>query len=59
LLESENVQYRTFPAVKIGLLAVDNRAKGLGTVLMHWVFRYVAGELSPLLAACRASKGRR
>jgi len=50
LLESENVQYRTFPAVKIGLLAVDNRAKGLGTVLMHWVFRYVAGELSPLLA---------
>jgi hypothetical protein len=30
LLENEGVQYRTFPAVKIGLLAADYRAKGAG-----------------------------
>lgn len=51
LLEGEDVRYRTFPAVKIGLLAVDGRAKGLGTELMRWAFRYVASELCPRLGA--------
>ena len=51
LLEGEDVRYRTFPAVKIGLLAVDGRAKGLGTELMRWAFRYTASELCPRLGA--------
>ena len=49
LLAAESVKYRTFPAVKIGLLAVDERAKGLGTALVQWAFRYVAAELCPRL----------
>lgn len=49
LLTAESVKYRTFPAVKIGLLAVDERAKGLGTALVQWAFRYVAGEVCPRL----------
>ena len=48
-LTAEGVKYRTFPAVKIGLLAVDERAKGLGTAFVQWAFRYVAGELCPRL----------
>ena len=51
LLSAESVKYRTFPAVKIGLLAVDERAKGLGTALVRWAFRYVAGEVCPRLGA--------
>jgi GNAT superfamily N-acetyltransferase len=51
LLEGENVRYRTFPAVKVGLLAADRRAKGLGTALMRWAFRYAASELCPRLGA--------
>jgi hypothetical protein len=35
LLIQEGVKYRTFPAVKIGLLAVDRRTKGLGVRLME------------------------
>lgn len=50
LLESENVRYRSFPAVKIGLLAVDGRARGLGTALVKWAFRYTATELCPRIA---------
>ena len=49
LLAGESVKYRTFPAVKIGLLAVDERSKGLGTALVQWAFRYVASELCPRL----------
>ena len=51
LLAGEDVRYRTFPAVKIGLLAVDRRAKGLGTALVRWAFRYTASELCPRLGA--------
>jgi GNAT superfamily N-acetyltransferase len=51
LLEAEDVRYRTFPAVKIGLLAVDRRAKGLGTALVRWAFRYTTTELCPCLGA--------
>ena len=36
LLAEEGVQYRTFPAVKIGLLAADQRAKGAGRRLVEW-----------------------
>lgn len=49
LLESEGVRYRTFPAVKIGLLAADQRAKGAGTALMRWAFLYTITELCPRL----------
>jgi GNAT superfamily N-acetyltransferase len=49
LLAGESVKYRTFPAVKIGLLAVDARAKGLGSALMQWAFGYIASELCPRL----------
>jgi len=51
LLEGEDVRYRTFPAVKIGLLAVDGRTKGLGTELIRWAFRYTATDLCPRLGA--------
>ena len=51
LLQGEDVRYRTFPAVKIGLLAVDKRAKGLGTALIHWAFRYTTGEVCSRLGA--------
>lgn len=30
ILIDEGVQYQTFPAIKIGLLAADRRAKGAG-----------------------------
>lgn len=44
-LASEGVQYRTMPAVKIGLLAADGRAKGAGRRLVEWALEYVAVEL--------------
>jgi GNAT superfamily N-acetyltransferase len=46
LLEEEGVRYRTFPAIKIGLLAADARAKGAGTRLVEWALEYVAIELA-------------
>ncbi len=49
LLEDEDVQYKTFPAVKIGLLAADERARGAGTRLVEWALEYVATELVPLV----------
>ncbi len=51
LLEAEDVRYKSFPAIKIGLLAVDMRTKGLGTALVEWAFRYTAAELCPRLGA--------
>lgn len=67
LLAEEGVKYRTFPAVKIGLLAVDSavqtlrerRTKGLGTRLMDWAIRqsrhfvidYVIEEVVPIIGA--------
>ena len=47
ILLDEGVQYRSFPAIKIGLLAVDRRAKGAGRRLVEWVVEYVAAEISP------------
>jgi len=49
LLAQEGVKYRTFPAVKIGLLAVDRRTKGLGVRLMEWAIDYVIAEVMPLV----------
>lgn len=47
ILVDEGVQYRSFPAIKIGLLAVDRRAKGAGRRLVEWAVEYVAAEVSP------------
>ncbi|MFB2835163.1 GNAT family N-acetyltransferase [Floridanema evergladense] len=47
ILLDEGVQYRSFPAIKIGLLAVDQRAKGAGRRLVEWAVEYVAAEVSP------------
>lgn len=47
LLQEEGVLYKTFPAVKIGFLAADKRARGAGKFLMEWALDYVATSLSP------------
>ena len=49
LLIQEGVKYRTFPAVKIGLLAVDRRTKGLGVRLMEWAIDYIITEVVPII----------
>jgi GNAT superfamily N-acetyltransferase len=46
ILIDEGVQYQTFPAIKIGLLAADRRAKGAGRRLVEWAIEYVAGEIA-------------
>jgi GNAT superfamily N-acetyltransferase len=45
LLEAQQIRYRTFPAVKIGLLAADERARGAGTRLVKWALGYSAFEI--------------
>ena len=47
ILLDEGVQYWSFPAIKIGLLAVDRRAKGAGRRLIEWAVEYVTAEISP------------
>jgi len=49
LLIQEGVKYRTFPAVKIGLLTVDRRTKRLGVRLMEWAIDYVITEVVPII----------
>jgi len=49
ILDGEEIPYQTFPAVKIGLLASDMRAKKAGTRLMEWALEYIATEISPLV----------
>jgi hypothetical protein len=49
ILIDEDVRYTTFPAVKIGWLAADPRAKGSGRRLMDWAMEYVVLELVPRL----------
>jgi GNAT superfamily N-acetyltransferase len=49
ILIDEGVQYQTFPAIKIGLLAGDQRAKGVGRRLVEWAIEYVAGEIAPTI----------
>lgn len=45
-LAGEGVNYKTFPAVKIGLLAADKRAKKAGTRLVEWAMEYAAIDLA-------------
>ena len=45
-LVNEGVKYRTFPAIKIGLLAADKRAKGAGKRLVEWAMDYIATDLA-------------
>lgn len=47
ILIDEGVQYQTFPAIKIGLLAVDRRAKGAGRRLLEWAVEYIAENIAP------------
>ncbi len=49
LLLQEGVKYRNFPAVKIGLLAVDRRTNGLGIRLMEWAIDYVITNVVPII----------
>lgn len=49
ILIDEDVRYTTFPAVKIGWLAADPRAKGSGRRLMDWAMQYAVLELVPKL----------
>lgn len=49
ILIDEDVRYTTFPAVKVGWLAADPRAKGSGSRLMEWAMEYVVLELVPRL----------
>lgn len=48
-LLGEGIKYRTFPAVKMGLLATDERARGAGSCLVEWAIGYVVSELVPIL----------
>lgn len=43
----EQIQYTTYPAVKIGLLAVDKRTQGVGTLLVEWSIEYVVTQIHP------------
>ncbi len=45
MLEGEGVGYKTFPAIKIGWLAADKRAKGAGRRLLEWAIDYVTADL--------------
>jgi GNAT superfamily N-acetyltransferase len=49
ILVEEGVKYQTFPAIKIGLLAVDRRAKGAGRHLVEWAIEYVVSEIVPVV----------
>jgi len=46
LLENEGIGYKTFPAIKIGWLAADRRAKGVGSRLLEWAIQYVTTDLA-------------
>jgi GNAT superfamily N-acetyltransferase len=49
ILIEEGVQYRTFPTIKIGLLADDQRAKGAGRRMVKWALGYIATEIAPIV----------
>jgi GNAT superfamily N-acetyltransferase len=49
ILIDEDIRYQTFPAIKIGLLAADERAKGVGRRLVEWTMEYIAGEIAPTI----------
>jgi GNAT superfamily N-acetyltransferase len=45
LLKNEGVGYITFPAIKIGWLAADKRAKRAGRRLLEWAIEYIITDL--------------
>ncbi len=47
LLADEKIKYTTFPAVKIGLLAADERASKVGKRMVEWALEYVAFKVAP------------
>lgn len=47
VLLDEGIRYQSFPAIKIGLLAADERASGVGSRLLEWALEYIATELCP------------
>ncbi len=47
LLKSEGIPYGTLPAVKIGRLARDMEAKGVGSMLVEWALEYIARIIAP------------
>ena len=49
ILKSEGIKYRRFPAIKIGLLAVNERATGMGAGrrLIEWAIDYVVNIIVP------------
>jgi hypothetical protein len=49
LLNEEGVDRTTFPAVKIGLLAADERAKGAGKTLVVWAMQHIIETIRPEL----------
>ena len=51
LKKKEKIEYDSFPAIKIGLLAADRRAHRAGKRLMLWAIEYVATEIAPKLGA--------
>ncbi|MCF0064263.1 GNAT family N-acetyltransferase [Dyadobacter chenwenxiniae] len=49
LLEEEDIKYTTFPAIKIGLLAADERASKVGKRMVEWALEYAAFTIAPLV----------
>jgi hypothetical protein len=49
LKKKEKIEYDSFPAIKIGLLAADKRAPKAGKRLMLWAIEYAAVEIAPKL----------
>jgi GNAT superfamily N-acetyltransferase len=47
LKKEEQIEYTSFPAVKIGLLASDKRARHAGRRLVEWAIDYIATEIAP------------
>lgn len=47
------MKYPPFPAIKIGLLAVDLRARDEGSHLVEWAIEYVATELVPVVGVLK------
>ncbi|WP_031529777.1 hypothetical protein [Dyadobacter crusticola] len=49
LLADEKIKYTTFPAVKIGLPAADERATKVGKRMVEWALEYVAFKVAPIV----------
>lgn len=51
LPEENDTQSAVYPAIKIGVLASDRRAKGAGACLVRWALEYAATEIAPRIGA--------